>query len=125
MVSTNRRIREALTRNGLVLRHLGGDGLPGAEGAFALCTLRLAESLAGQGNIQEAGDVMETVLRPAGPLGLLSEEIEPGTGESLGNYPQGFTHLGVISAAAAIAHAGDAARGRSAGHRSAAGRARG
>jgi GH15 family glucan-1,4-alpha-glucosidase len=112
VVSTTDRILEGLTENGLVYRYRNSDSLPGDEGAFTLCTLWMVDNLAGQGRIDEARRMLENVVSYAGPLGLLSEEIDPSTRELLGNYPQGFTHLGLIRAAAAIGAAEAAVTGR-------------
>lgn len=93
-------IRDRLTSaNGLVYRYEGPDGIAGGEGAFVLCTCWLIDCLALSGRIREAEDIFETVLGCASPLGLLAEEIVPDTGQMLGNYPQAFSHLGVINSA--------------------------
>jgi len=102
MVNTLDRISEELTSDSLVYRYeLGkatGDGLPGLEGTFSICTFWLVEVLARAGRLQEARFVFEKMLTYANHLGLFAEEIGP-TGEALGNFPQAFTHLGLISAA--------------------------
>lgn len=103
MRSTVSAIRERLTLDGLVRRYAADDGLPGGEGAFLLCSLWLAENLALQGRVDETRDAFERVAAHANDVGLLSEEVQPSTGELLGNYPQAFTHLGVIRAALTIA----------------------
>jgi GH15 family glucan-1,4-alpha-glucosidase len=100
---TVRAIRERLSAgNGLLRRYVLPDGLPGNEGAFAACSFWLAECLARQGRRDDAHVVFEQVTAHAGDLGLLSEEIDPQSGELLGNYPQVFTHLALIRAAVAI-----------------------
>ena len=99
VVSTTDRILAGLTESGLLLRHRNSDSLPGGEGTFTLCTLWMVDNLAGQGRIEEARRLFETVVSYASPLGLMSEEIDPSSRELLGNYPQGFTHLGLIRAA--------------------------
>ena len=76
------------------------------RGAFILCSFWLVDTLAQQGRMGLAHELFERVTRHAGDLGLLSEEIDPHTGELLGNYPQGFTHLGLIRSACNIAHGG-------------------
>ncbi|WP_338674331.1 glycoside hydrolase family 15 protein [Streptomyces sp. SCSIO 30461] len=96
------RIEAELTREGHVYRYLGADGLNGHEGSFLFCTLWLASALAYTGRIDEAGKRLATVLRSASDLGLLAEEFDPVSGEQLGNFPQGFSHLGVVAAALAI-----------------------
>jgi GH15 family glucan-1,4-alpha-glucosidase len=104
MRSTVRFIEERLVSNGLVYRYRDGkDGLQGAEGTFTACTLWLAENYAMQGRISEAEELIRRVLSCAGPLGILSEEINPENNELLGNIPQGFSHIALINAASRIA----------------------
>ena len=96
---------EAITRRlgagaGLVFRYLpeeSPDGLPGEEGAFLLCSFWLVDNLVGQGRIQEAADLFDSLCSRAGHLGLLPEQIDPSNGAFLGNYPQAFSHIGVIA----------------------------
>lgn len=93
-------IRERLTTDdGLVYRYEGDDGLPGGEGAFVLCSFWLVDCLALSGDVREAERLFESILEYASPLGLFSEEVVPETGEILGNYPQAFSHLGLINSA--------------------------
>lgn len=102
--STVEAVRRDLTdENGLVHRYLTPDGLPGREGAFLLCTFWLAEALAGLGEIEDARAVFENAASFANDVGLFSEEVEPDTGELLGNFPQAFSHVGLVNAAWAIA----------------------
>lgn len=103
--STVRAIRDQLTSHGMIYRYLSDDGLPGREGAFALCTFWLADNLALAGRVDEASEVFERVVSSANDTGLLSEEIDPVSGELLGNYPQGFTHLALIRTALHISKA--------------------
>ncbi len=102
MISTLDRIMHELVSDSLVYRYeLGrakGDGLPGKEGTFSICTFWLVEVLARAGRLDEARLIFEKMLTYANHLGLYAEEIGP-TGEALGNFPQAFTHLGLISAA--------------------------
>jgi GH15 family glucan-1,4-alpha-glucosidase len=74
------------------------DGLAGDEGTFSICSFWYVEALARAGRLDEARIAFEKMLTYANHLGLYSEEIGP-TGEALGNFPQAFTHLSLISAA--------------------------
>ncbi|MBW3658706.1 MAG: glycoside hydrolase family 15 protein [Actinobacteria bacterium] len=101
--STVRAIREDLeVSDGLLLRYRTEDGLHGHEGAFLLCSFWLVELLARMGELDEATRLFERLRSFAGPLGLYAEELDPATHEHLGNFPQGFTHMGLIAAATAI-----------------------
>jgi len=99
VLSTVARVQERLTSNGLVYRYLTDDGLPGGEATFALCSFWLVDNLAMQGRTQEARALFEKIVSYANDLGLLAEEIDPVSGELLGNYPQGFSHLALIRSA--------------------------
>ncbi len=79
-----------------------GQESGGREGAFLACALWLVEDLCHLGRIEEAREQFEQVLHLAGPLGLFAEELDPDSGEQLGNYPQAFTHIGLINAAVAL-----------------------
>jgi GH15 family glucan-1,4-alpha-glucosidase len=93
------------TADGLVDRYEGDDGLPGEEGAFVLCSFWLVTALALSGRTEEATTVFQNVLQYVSPLGLLAEEIDPETGTQLGNYPQAFSHIGLINSALALGEA--------------------
>ena len=101
MVATTAAIAQRLgAGDGLLYRYLpdeSPDGLPGHEGAFLLCSFWLVDNLADQGRIDEAMDLYESLCARASPLGLLPEQIDPGSGLFLGNFPQAFSHVGVIS----------------------------
>jgi GH15 family glucan-1,4-alpha-glucosidase len=101
--STAERIRERLTSKGLVYRYLDDDGLPGGEATFAMCSFWLADNLALQGRVDEARELFERIVGYSSDTGLLAEQIEPSSGELLGNYPQAFTHLALIRSALHIA----------------------
>ncbi|MEU9322060.1 glycoside hydrolase family 15 protein [Streptomyces sp. NPDC048295] len=88
-------------RNGLVRRYLT-DELQGEEGAFLLCTFWLAQALALTGRTTPARHVFQAALAHANDLGLLAEETDFTTAEALGNFPQAFSHIGLINAARAI-----------------------
>jgi GH15 family glucan-1,4-alpha-glucosidase len=92
---------DGLVSNGLVFRYdvqKSADGLMGEEGTFNLCTFWLVEALTRAGRLEEARLIFEQMLGYANHLGLYAEEIGP-SGEALGNFPQAFTHLTLISAA--------------------------
>jgi pentatricopeptide repeat protein len=103
MVATAQAIVDRLgAGKGLLYRYRpeeSPDGLPGHEGAFLLCSFWLVDNLAKQGRLDEALDLFESLCRRANPLGLLPEQIDPGTGAFLGNFPQAFSHVGLISSA--------------------------
>jgi GH15 family glucan-1,4-alpha-glucosidase len=90
---------EHLTTNGMVYRYLGDDGLPGQEGTFVLCTFWLVDALILSGQVERAEELFLNVLKYTSPLGLLAEEIDPVSGHQLGNYPQAFSHIGLMNSA--------------------------
>jgi GH15 family glucan-1,4-alpha-glucosidase len=94
-------IADELTVHGLVLRYRTeetDDGLTGAEGSFTICSFWLVSALVEIGELQRARSLCERLLAAASPLGLYGEELDPGTGRHLGNFPQAFTHLALINA---------------------------
>lgn len=95
---------------GLVQRYRSDDGLAGDEGSFLLCTFWLAEALAVTGRVAEAETVLRRACGYANDLGLLAEQVDTTTGELLGNFPQAFSHLGLVLAAQAIADANSSRR---------------
>ncbi len=98
-------IAEELTEDGFVLRYKTDetdDGLSGKEGTFLICSFWLVSALAIIGEGQRARDLMDRLLRVASPLGLYAEEFDAATGRHLGNFPQAFSHLALIEAAARI-----------------------
>jgi GH15 family glucan-1,4-alpha-glucosidase len=104
MRSTIEAIAEELTHDGLVLRYLNDegmndDGLEGEEGTFVICTFWLASCLAQAGDIERAEAIFDRLAGYANDLGLIAEEIDAQTGELLGNFPQAFSHIGLIVAA--------------------------
>jgi GH15 family glucan-1,4-alpha-glucosidase len=106
MRSTFARIHERLGRNGLLYRYERGyDGVPSGEGAFAICSFWAIDNLAKRGDLEAAQRAFEHVLAYANDLQLFAEEIDPTTGAALGNFPQAFTHVGLINAALAIEQA--------------------
>lgn len=101
MQQTYRRIRERLApRLGLLYRN--ERSLQSHEGAFAFCSFWEVDFLARAGKIEEAQRLFEVALSYANDLDLFAEEIDPQTGDALGNFPQGFTHIGVINAALSL-----------------------
>ncbi len=105
MRSTGLRIAIDLGVDGLLYRYRDGDGLPGGEGAFGICSFWAVSYLAQAGEHQRAADLFEHLLGYANDLGLFAEEIDPVSGAALGNFPQAFTHVGLIDAALQLAHA--------------------
>jgi alpha,alpha-trehalase len=107
MLATIEAIANRLTdERGLVYRYRTAsavDGLAGEEGTFLLCTFWLAQALALAGQVDRAREMFNRAARYLNDLGLLSEEIDTATGELLGNFPQAFSHIGLINAAWAIA----------------------
>jgi GH15 family glucan-1,4-alpha-glucosidase len=98
-------IADDLTENGFVLRYRTGetdDGLSGKEGTFLICSFWLVSALSIVGEAQRAHDLMERLLRISSSLGLYAEEFDADTGRHLGNFPQAFSHLALIEAAARI-----------------------
>ncbi len=103
--STVMTIAEDLTENGFVLRYRTDetdDGMSGKEGTFLICSFWLVSALAIVGELQQARDLLERLLRIASPLGLYAEEFDADTGRHLGNFPQAFSHLALIEAAARV-----------------------
>jgi GH15 family glucan-1,4-alpha-glucosidase len=96
---------ERLTERGLVYRYLTEeteDGVGGGEGAFVICTFWLAHALALAGRQEEAREIFQTMAGHANEVGLFAEEVDPETGAFLGNFPQAFSHVGLINAAHAL-----------------------
>ena len=92
-------LKRLVTTNGLVYRYEADDGLPGTEGCFVLCSFWLVKALALSGRVEEAEEIFLKVLKYISPLGLLAEEIDPENGTQLGNFPQAFSHIGLINSA--------------------------
>ena len=96
-------------QHGLVFRYISQDGLSGKEGSFLLCTFWLAQAQALAGQLHQARETFSKAVSFANDVGLLSEEILPETKELLGNFPQAFSHIGLVNAAWAIAQRGGVA----------------
>ena len=105
MLRTADAVREELAAGDFLYRYRQDDELPGQEGAFLACSFWLAECYARQGRLEDAREVFDRALGAAGPLGLFSEQVDPDSGELLGNYPQALTHLSHVAAASALAEA--------------------
>jgi alpha,alpha-trehalase len=106
MLSTLDAIEQRLTDDrGLVFRYLAPDGLAGDEGTFLLCTFWLAQARALAGQVDQATALFERAVSFVNDVGLLAEEVDPATGELLGNFPQAFSHIGLVNAAWAISQA--------------------
>ncbi|HMD57404.1 MAG TPA: glycoside hydrolase family 15 protein [Solirubrobacteraceae bacterium] len=120
MRSTIDAIADELTEDGLVLRYrnaagLNADGLTGEEGTFVICSFWLVSALARAGEVDRAEALFDQLAGYANDLGLLAEEIDTASGEQLGNFPQAFSHVGLITSAwevdKARGHAGAAEAG--------------
>ena len=83
-------------------RYLSHDGLAGEEGTFLLCTFWLAQAQALAGEVDAAIATFERAVAAINDVGLLAEEVDVGSGEMIGNFPQAFSHIGLINAAWAI-----------------------
>jgi GH15 family glucan-1,4-alpha-glucosidase len=107
MRSTLAQISSRLGANGLIYRYDSStpDGLPPGEGAFGICSFWAVECLALAGDVEKAVAAFELLLTYQNDVGLFGEEIDPDTGAALGNFPQAFTHVGLINAALAIEQA--------------------
>jgi GH15 family glucan-1,4-alpha-glucosidase len=102
VVSTLEAIRRDLTEDGLVLRyrtHEALDGLPPGEGVFLACSFWLADNLCMQGRWDEAAELFERLLGLTNDVGLLAEEYDPVARRQLGNFPQAFSHVGLVNTA--------------------------
>ena len=106
MLATIAATTERLTDDrGLVYRYLAHDGLEGEEGTFLLYTFWLAQAQALAGQLDDARSTFERAVSFANDVGLLAEEVDPHSGELLGNFPQAFSHIGLVNAAWAISQA--------------------
>ncbi|GHA12513.1 glycoside hydrolase family 15 protein [Streptomyces echinoruber] len=106
VVGTIDAVRGELGEDGFLRRYSTDgtvvDGLPGSEGAFVVCSFWLADALHLTGRTKEARELFERLVGLANDVGLLSEEYDPVTGRQLGNFPQAFSHIGLVSTALAL-----------------------
>jgi GH15 family glucan-1,4-alpha-glucosidase len=110
VVSTVERIRDRLSVDGLILRyetdasaHDGtDDGLPEGEGAFLACSFWLVEALARTGHEYQGRELFEHLLSLRNDVGLLAEEYDPATKRQVGNFPQAFSHVPLVTSAVAL-----------------------
>lgn len=109
MVATTAAVTERLgAGDGLLYRYHhdeSPDGLPGDEGAFLLCSFWLVDNLTLQNRVEEAEQLYDSLCARASTLGLFSEQIDPSTGAFMGNFPQAFSHIGVIASGVNLARA--------------------
>ncbi|NDZ79412.1 glycoside hydrolase family 15 protein [Streptomyces sp. SID10853] len=109
VVGTVDAVRDELCHGGLVRRYsMEGpsvDGLPGGEGTFLVCSFWLADALRLTGRVKEAEALFEKLLSLRNDVGLLAEEYDPVAGRQLGNFPQAFSHIGLVNTALALARA--------------------
>jgi GH15 family glucan-1,4-alpha-glucosidase len=101
--ATVRAVEAELRDGDFVRRYRGGDGLPGEEGTFLICSFWLVDALLATDRANEARDLFERLLPLGNDLGLFAEEADPETGAHLGNFPQAFTHLALIGSAVNLA----------------------
>ncbi len=110
MVGTIEAVQRELSVDGFIERYptrsdVSVDGLPGREGAFLLCTFWLADALALIGRRDEATTLFERLLALRNDVGLLAEEYDPVSGRMLGNFPQAFSHIGLVNTALNLSQA--------------------
>jgi GH15 family glucan-1,4-alpha-glucosidase len=98
-------VQERLADGPFVHRYDGDDGLPGEEGAFLFCSFWLVQALTLAGRVEEAREVFAELVDYASPLDLYAEELDTDTERFLGNFPQAFSHVGIVDAAVYLAHA--------------------
>lgn len=107
-VSTVRAYERLLVRNNVMLRYRHPDDFGETTTAFSICSFWWVEALAMIGELDRAAELLQHLLSHANPLGLFSEDIEPETGRLLGNFPQAYTHVGLIHAAITLGELLDA-----------------
>ena len=110
-ISTVRAYEKLLAPDGLMLRYQHADDFGDTTSAFSICSFWWVEALAMMGEVDEAMALFRRLEQYANPLGLFSEDIDPNTGALLGNFPQAYTHVGLIHAAITIGEILDARHG--------------
>ena len=116
MIATVAAVEKELIEDGFVLRYRtehSVDGMPGGEGAFLACTFWLVDNYVLQGRFREAEALFERLLGLTNDLGLLSEEYDPRTNRLVGNFPQAFSHVGLVNSAVNLRDRVVALRGES------------
>ncbi|MFG3493411.1 glycoside hydrolase family 15 protein [Streptomyces sp. NPDC047928] len=107
VVGTVDAVRAELGNNGFIRRYstegIGVDGLPGGEGTFLVCSFWMVDALRMTGRTDEAHELFDRLVSLRNDVGLLAEEYDPATGRQLGNFPQAFSHIGLVNAALALA----------------------
>ena len=111
-VSTVAAYERLLVDGGLMLRYRNNDDFGATTSAFTICSFWWAEALALMGRLEDAITVFDRVAAYANPVGLFSEDVDPATGALLGNFPQAYTHVGLIHAAMTIGELLEARDGR-------------
>ena len=111
-VSTVRAYEKMLVRDGWMLRYVHADDFGETTSAFSICSFWWAEALALAGRLDEAVEVFHRVIAHANAVGLFSEDVDPKSGRLLGNFPQAYTHVGLIHAAMTIGELLEARDGR-------------
>lgn len=111
-ISTLDHCGRLLSVNGLMMRYRNPDDFGAPSAAFTICSFWWAEALALAGRLEEAMEVFERVCARANPVGLFSEDMDPATGRLLGNFPQAYTHVGLINAAVTISELMEARDGK-------------
>ena len=103
--ATVQEVERLLSRDGLVYRYRAEDGVPGDESPFAIGRFWLVDNLVLIGEVERARILFERLLQYLNEVGLLAGQIEPATGEQVGNFPQAFSHVGLINSAIQLAKA--------------------
>jgi GH15 family glucan-1,4-alpha-glucosidase len=111
IVATVREVERQLSRDGLVYRYREtDDGLAGDEGAFAICSFWLVDNLVLAGEVERGRALFERLLGYLNDVGLLAEQIDPASGQQVGNFPQAFSHMGLINSALQLSKASTSSR---------------